>query len=189
MDERYLGPQNRAGSRHLAHCFFASHDDLVAVTMRMPVMRVLLVTSNSHGCHGRAMRQFDLETFPFEQRQTPATFLALPVDMLSTHSAPEEVIVGECFPGFRNLRGATEGDGIEVAEDAKVDFSGEKRERVYADDLVERVGEVGELRAERQYIKNLGEKGERTYKQHIVRMPSRMSFRRGCLAFEKVAQS
>ena len=63
--------------------------------------------------------------------------------MLSAHSAPKEIVIGEGFPGFGYLGCAPEGEGIEVAEDAEIYFSGEEGEGVDTDEEVERVGYMG----------------------------------------------
>jgi hypothetical protein len=107
--------------------------------MRVPV----LMTAHSHSSRGTSLVELHLQSPPFEKGQAPSAFLAFPLDVLPAHPAPEEVVVCKGFPGLGDLRGATEGDGVEVAEDTEIDFTGEKGEGVDADDGVERVGEVG----------------------------------------------
>jgi hypothetical protein len=63
--------------------------------------------------------------------------------MLSAHTTPEKIIVREGFPLFGYLGGFAEGYGVEVAEDAEADFTGEEGEWIDADDLREGFGEVG----------------------------------------------
>ena len=110
-------------------------------------VRMVLMPAHPDRRGGTPILQLDLQPLPLEQRQTPAAGLALSINVLSTHPPPEEVIVSQGFPALGDLGGAAEGDGVEVPEDAHVDLAGEERERVDTDDLVERVGELGELGA------------------------------------------
>jgi hypothetical protein len=111
------------------------------------IMVRMVMVSYRDGRGGTSILELHLEPFPLEQRQAPSALLAFPVDVLSAHPAPEEVIVRERLPRFVDLRRAAEGDGVEVAEDAEVDLAGQEGEGVDADDLVQRVGQVRQLRA------------------------------------------
>jgi hypothetical protein len=95
------------------------------------------MTAYSHSSRGTAFVKFHLEPPPFEEGQAPPALLAFPLDMLPAHPAPEKVVVCKGFPGLGDLRGTTERDGVEVAEDTQVDFTGEKGEGVDSDNGIE----------------------------------------------------
>ncbi len=70
------------------------------------------------------------------------TFLT---DVLLTYVLPEHVVVREFRPVLADLGGATKGDRVEVPEDLEGDLAGKNRERVYSADILELLGEHGEL--------------------------------------------
>jgi hypothetical protein len=98
-------------------------------------MIVVVVFKSDH----HPIRCTQIQLFPqppsLEQRQTPSALCAFPLDVLSAHPAPEEVVVGEVFPELGYLSSLAERDGIEVSEDSKTDFSREECEGIHADDL------------------------------------------------------
>ena len=149
------------------------------------------MVTDAEGGRGTAVLELDLETASLEERKTPTTLFTLAVNVLTAHTAPEKVIVGEGLPCAGDLGCAAKRYGVKVAEDAEGDFAGEKGEGVNADDPVQRVREMGQLRA--GCVSGGRRDGMifccRTHKQHIVKMPSRISLRLLCGAAEKVDHS
>lgn len=82
------------------------------------VVGVVVVAANAVGNKGAAVLELDLQSSSLEEGKAPTALLALAFDVLATHSSPEKVVVGESLPALRYLSGASERDGVEVAENA-----------------------------------------------------------------------
>ena len=80
-----------------------------------------------------------------ENRQAPAALAALLADVLLADAPPENIVVREALPPPADLRGAAEGDGVEIAEDLEGDLARQGGEGVDADEEGELLGEEGEL--------------------------------------------
>lgn len=112
-------------------------------------MGVVVVATDAVSDKGTTVLELNLETSSLEERKTPAALLTLALNVLAAHSPPEKVVIGQRLPGLRDLSGTSKRDCVEVSENAKRDLAGKQREGVDADDLVQRVGQVRQLRAVR----------------------------------------
>ena len=65
--------------------------------------------------------------------------------MLLADPPPEDIVVGQSSPLLAYLRGAAQGDSVEVLENLEGDFSGEDCEWVETDEIGELLAEKGEL--------------------------------------------
>jgi hypothetical protein len=77
--------------------------------------------------------------------ETPATLGTPLTDMLLADPPPQYIVVCEASPLFTDLRGSTEGSGVEISEDSERDFMRKDGEGVDTNDVGELVGEERKL--------------------------------------------
>lgn len=96
----------------------------------------------------------------FQQRQSPSTLCAFPVDVLLAHADPDGVGVGQGSPPLADLGGLGQADGVEVAQDLLGELDGE------GGDEVDLEGFVDFSRDERELWE--AELGEDTLKHQVA---------------------